>query len=119
MNHTPELTDEHPTLPSVTRPSGPRTRSLVEELFGPVEAPRGSGVRRLLLTRSVLTYAGTIATLVQVVVWLLIGLMTAHLDTPWWLWTTAPWAAAVAVLTLAVRWHGWWTAESSRQEAAR
>jgi hypothetical protein len=84
-----------------------RVSSLVEEIFGPVRAEAGTAQRRLLVARSVLAYVGLVGTLVQVVVWLMIAVITADLDSPWWLWTTVPAAAGVAALTLADRWRGW------------
>ena len=49
----------------------------------------------------------------------MIGLMTNHLDSPWWLWTTVPAVAAVAALTAVQRWHRWWTPARSEQEEGR
>ncbi|GAB3860671.1 hypothetical protein GCM10028801_23860 [Nocardioides maradonensis] len=86
-------------------------QSLGQELLGPVRAPRGSLRHRLLTARSVVTYAGLLLTLVQVVVWLLIGVFSGSLDTPWFLWTTVPAAALVAALTATAHWHRWWTAQ--------
>jgi len=84
-----------------------RIQGLVDDVFGPVRAEPGSARRRLLVVRSVLAYVGVVSTLVQIVVWLMIGVIRTHLDGPWWLWTTVPAAAGVAVLTLADRWHSW------------
>lgn len=81
--------------------------ALVDEVFGPVHAESGSARHRLLQARSVLAYVGLVGTLVQIVVWLMVGVITADLDAPWWLWTTVPAAIGVAVLTVADRWHGW------------
>jgi hypothetical protein len=81
--------------------------ALVEEVFGPVRAEAGTARHRLLVARSVLAYIGLISTLVQIVVWLMIAVITADLDGPWWLWTTVPAAGGVVALTLADRWHGW------------
>lgn len=91
----------------------------IASLFGPVSAPHGSPERRLLLARSVLVYLGTFLALVQVVVWLVIGLLTDGLDTPWWLWTTVPTIVGVVGLSLGVHWHTWWTAQTSQQEEVR
>jgi hypothetical protein len=95
MNPTPETAHES------------AVQSLFDELFGPVRAAPGTARYRHLLMRSVIAYVGLVATLVQVVVWLMIGVISADLDTPWWLWTTVPAAFGVAVITLADRWHGW------------
>ncbi|MGY2873489.1 hypothetical protein ACVW00_000679 [Marmoricola sp. URHA0025 HA25] len=91
-----------------------RIHAVGEQVFGPVLAPRGSLERRILLARSAFAYGGLITTLVQVVVWLTIAVLTGHLDSPWWLWTTVPAAAAVAGLTIADRWHTWWATASAR-----
>jgi NADH:ubiquinone oxidoreductase subunit 6 (subunit J) len=95
MNPTTETTQKSPI------------HALVDEVFGPVQAESGSARHRLLQVRSVLAYVGLVSTLVQIVVWLMVGVFTADLDGPWWLWTTVPAAAGVAFLTLADRWHGW------------
>lgn len=88
---------------------------LAAEIFGPVPAPRGTTQRRMLLARSALAYVGLITTLVQIVVWLMIGILSDGLDAPWWLWTTVPAALGVIALTLADRWQTWWdtTADSA------
>ena len=108
-------TAQHP----VPRRPGPGRRSLLEEVFGPVEAPAGTLARRLLQARSAIAYLGLVATLVQVVVWLMIALISTHLDSPWWLWTTIPAAVVVGGLSVVRRWHGWWHAEGSDQEEGR
>jgi hypothetical protein len=96
---------------------GSRLHALADEVFGPVRAPRGTLERKLLLVRSAFAYGGLLATLVQVVVWLMIGVITAHLDAPWWLWTAVPATAAVGLLTLARRWrHRWGLAETTKEE---
>jgi hypothetical protein len=89
-----------------------RIQAAVDEIFGPVHAPHGTPERRILLARSALAYACLIATLVQVVVWLTIAVLTGHLDSPWWLWTTIPTAAAVVGLSVADRWRTWWSTAS-------
>ncbi len=90
-----------------------RIHAVGEQVFGPVHAPRGTLERRILLARSAFAYAGLVTTLVQVVVWLTIGVLTGHLDSPWWLWTTVPAAGAVAGLTIADRWRTWWADASA------
>jgi hypothetical protein len=95
---------------------GSRLHDLADELFGPVRAPRGTFERKLLLVRSAFAYGGLIATLVQVVVWLTIGVITAHLDSPWWLWTAVPAAAVGGLLTLAQRWQRWWGLAEAKEE---
>lgn len=92
----------------------PRLQAFGEQIFGPVRAPRGTGRRRLLTARSVVAYVGLIATLVQVVVWLTIGVLSGHLDAPWWLWTTVPAAVAVVVLTGVDRWSARWASAATR-----
>jgi hypothetical protein len=89
-------------------PTGSRLQGLVEDLLGPVRAPRGTLQRRLLVARSVLAYGGIVLTLIQIVVWLMIGVISGRLDTPWWLWTTVPAAVGIVCLTVADRWRDWW-----------
>lgn len=91
-----------------------RIHDAAEQVFGPVQAPRGSLQRRLLIARSAIAYFGVVTTLVQIVVWLTIGVFRNHLDSPWWLWTTVPAAAAVVCLTVADRWRAWWSATAAR-----
>ena len=119
MNSITEHTNNYAEPGTTQRESGSRFRPLVEEVFGPVDATRGTLERRVLLARSGVAYFGLVTTLVQVVVWLVIGLMTNHLDSPWWLWTTVPAVAAVAALTAVQRWHRWWTPARSEQEEGR
>jgi hypothetical protein len=90
-----------------------RLQKAGEEILGPVNAPRGTAQRRILIARSALAYGGIITTLVQIVVWLTIGVFTGHLGSPWWLLTTVPVAAAVAGLTAVDRWHTWWATAST------
>jgi len=104
----------NPTQSSMTSATTTtRLQGLADQLLGPVGAPRGSLERRILLARSAFTYAGLITTLVQIVVWLAIGVLTGHVDSPWWLWTTVPAAAAVVALTVADRWRRWWATASA------
>jgi len=97
--------------------SNSRLHAVADDIFGPVRASHGTFERKLLLTRSAFAYGGLIATLVQIVVWLAIAVTTAHLDTPWWLWTALPAAAAVGLLTLARRWAA--TAETRTADTRR
>ena len=100
--------------------SGPsRLHHALDDVFGPVRAPRGSLERRLLLARSGVAYLGVVTTLVQVVVWLMIGVISGRLDSPWWLWSAVPAAAIVGLLTLAVRWQGWYADAARREEGLR
>jgi len=98
------------------RHSSSRLHDLADAVFGPVRASRGTLERKLLLARSAFAYGGLIATLIQIVVWLTIGVTTAHLDSPWWLWTAVPAAAAVGLLTLARRWQRWWGLGETTEE---
>ena len=82
-------------------------------------AATGTVERRVLLVRSAVAYVGLVTTMVQVVVWLMIALMTNHLDSPWWLWTTVPAVAAVAALTLVRRWHRWWLTFATTKDEGR
>ncbi len=91
-----------------------RIQAAAERIFGPAQAPRGTLERRILLARSALAYLCLITTLVQVVVWLTIAVLTDHLDSPWWLWTTVPTATAVLGLSAADRWRTWWDTASTR-----
>lgn len=86
---------------------------LGQDILGPVRAPRGTLQRRLLVARSAIAYFGTVATLVQIVVWLMIAAFSGALDSPWWLWTAVPALAAVGALSIAARWHSWFTEELS------
>lgn len=86
---------------------------LGEEILGPVRAPRGTLPHRVLTVRSIVAYAGLLLTLVQVVVWLMVGVLSRSLDTPWFLWTTVPAAVVVAALTLTDRWQRWWTSQDT------
>ena len=90
--------------------------ALLEDVFGPVRPARGSARHRLLLARSILAYLGLLATLVQIVVWVMIGVITTHLDTPWWLWTAVPAALGVGALTLVDRWHDWYAAAAGTDD---
>jgi hypothetical protein len=119
MNPTTQPTSSYGVPGSTPRPSAARSRPLLEEIFGPVEAAADPLERRLLVARSVIAYLGLVLTLVQIVVWLMIGLVSTHLDSPWWLWTTAPAVAAVVALTVMQRWHSWWTRAHSEPEAGR
>jgi hypothetical protein len=49
--------------------------------------PAGTG--RLRTARRVTGVLTVVGSLVQIVVWLLISVATRHLDSPWWLFTTA------------------------------
>jgi hypothetical protein len=91
-------------MTSTTAPTiGSRLHTIGTEILGPVRAPRGTPGHRILLARSAVAYFGLIATLVQLVIWLVIAVLTVHLDSPWWLWTAVPAAGAVGALTLAAR----------------
>jgi hypothetical protein len=85
-----------------------RINDVVGEIFGPVRAAPGTPRHRLLLARSVVAYLGLVSTLVQIVVWLMMAVVTADLASPWWLWTTVPAAAAVGGLTMVDLWRDWW-----------
>lgn len=89
-----------------------RIQALGAEILGPVRAPHGTR-RTIQLARLVCAYGTLLATLVQVVVWLVIAVFTGHLDTPWWLWTAVPGTVAVGALTLLERWRTWWTSASA------
>lgn len=90
-----------------------RIQALGTEVLGPVSAPHGSSRRTIQLARLLCAYGTLLATLVQVVVWLMIAVFSGNLDTPWWLWTAVPGAAAVGALTLLERWRTWWTSAST------
>jgi hypothetical protein len=119
MNITTEQTRPNPAPRSAPRHSDSAFRRGLEEVFGPVEALADPFEHRLAVARSAIGYAGLLATLVQVVVWLLIALVSGHLDAPWWLWTTGPAVAALAALSLVRRWHRWYVSEVARKEAGR
>ena len=90
-----------------------RLQKTAEDILGPVQAPRGTVRRRVLLVRSAAAYGGLISTLVQIVIWLTIAVFTGHLDSPWWLWTTVPAAVAVVGLTAVDKWRTWWVSTST------
>lgn len=73
------------------------------EVFAPVTAPRKSIHRNLLVARQATALLGVFGTVIQVVVWLMIGIIGGDLDVPWWLWTVAATALFVAGLTVAHR----------------
>ncbi len=80
----------------------PRLGAFVNDVIDPPPVEPGPR-RRLLFVRQVIAIGGTVATLIQIIVWLLLAVFSGHLDTPWWLWTAAPAALAVGVLTVAER----------------
>ena len=82
-----------------------RIQSTGRQIFGPVDASPGTARRRILLARSAVAYGGLVVTLVQIVVWLMIAVLTTSIDSPWWLFTAVPAALAVGVLTLLDRWR--------------
>jgi len=98
---------------------GHRLAGALGDIFGPVHAPHGTWKRKLLTLRSMVAYGGLLTTLVQVVVWLTIAVFTGHLDSPWWLWTTVPAAAAVVALTALDRWRTGWASVSTTHPTRR
>lgn len=73
------------------------------EIFAPVTAPRKSIHRTLLVARQATALLGVFGTVLQLVVWLMIGVIGGDLHGPWWLWTAAAAALFVAGFTLAHR----------------
>lgn len=71
--------------------------------------------------RSTVTSVAAFATTVQVIVWLLIGVATTHLDSPWWLWTPVGALGVNAALVLVhhtrTRWSAPSTATTNTQES--
>ncbi|MFI2652077.1 hypothetical protein [Micromonospora fulviviridis] len=85
-----------PTLQTI----GERTRSFVGDVLRPPSTPTGSP-RRILAARQITAVVGSLATLIQVVIWLLIGVIGGDLDSPWWLLTAVATTAVVGGLTVA------------------
>jgi hypothetical protein len=79
--------------------------AFINDVIKPPESTSGFG-RRVLLARQAAAVGGALATLVQVIVWLLLAVFGGHLDTPWWLWTPAAAATAVGLLTVVDLWNG-------------
>lgn len=79
-------------------------------------APAGTLADRLHLARQLTVGIAGLATLVQIIIWLIIGITTGHLDAPWWLWTLATGAVGCVALTGVMRVHR--TAIADRQFAA-
>lgn len=76
-------------------------RAGLSQLFWP-DHGTGDERRDRLRTARRAVGAGTVgATLVQVVVWLVIGVATRGVDTPWWLSTLVPGTVGVLALRLA------------------
>ena len=73
-----QLTTEGPSVSEMDR-----IGAVAKRVFWPVG---GSGALRSV--RRAIGVFNIIATLVQIVVWLLISVATRHLDSPWWLFTT-------------------------------
>jgi hypothetical protein len=103
---------------TAAHPNRPRIHTLGAEILGPVRAPQGTARRRILLARSAVAYGGLVMTLVQIVVWLMIGVLSGHLDTPWWLWTTVPAGVVVVGLTAVERWRAWWISAATTHSTA-
>ncbi len=84
---------------------GTRIGTFVDDVLNP-QTPAGGPPRRLLRVRQIAAVAGTLATLVQIVIWLMIAVISGHLDSPWWLTTAVPAAVLVGILTAADRMSG-------------
>ncbi|ADD39896.1 hypothetical protein [Stackebrandtia nassauensis] len=80
-----------------------RLTSFGREIFAPVTAPPKSPQRSLLVARQATALLGIFGTVVQVIVWLMIGVIGGDLDAPWWLWTVAASTLLVAGFTMAHR----------------
>lgn len=96
-----DITNETHTGQTNSFPS--RLTGFGRELFAPVTAPRNSAHRTLLVARQTTALLGVFATVVQVIVWLMIGVIGGDLDSPWWLWTVAASVLLVAGFTMAHR----------------
>ena len=84
---------------------GTRIGAFVDDVLNP-QGPPGAPPARLLRIRQVAAVAGALATLVQIVIWLMIAVLSGDLDAPWWLTTAVPVAALVGILTAADRMSG-------------
>jgi hypothetical protein len=93
-----------------------RVRAAQAEIWSPSGAPAGTVADRLHVARQLTLGIAGLATLVQVIIWLIIGINTGHLDAPWWLWSLATGIVGGVVLTGVAYLHR--TATADRQFAA-
>lgn len=63
--------------------------------------------------RFAVTALAAFATAVQIIVWLLIGIFSTHLDGPWWLWTAGSAFLINAALLLADHVRDQWSRAGS------
>ncbi|WP_163505225.1 hypothetical protein [Fodinicola acaciae] len=91
------------------------TRNRLNALLGLAQAQPGSTTR----IRFAVTMIAAFATVVQVIVWLIIGITNVHLDSPWWLLTAAGALAANAALYATDHVRTCWsqTSQSAHQTA--
>jgi hypothetical protein len=75
------------------------------EVLRPADAHHTRIRQRIHVVRRVVAVMGTLATVVSLVVWLMIAVLGAGLDRPWWLWAVPPTLLAVGALTVADRVH--------------
>lgn len=85
-------------------------------IWSPSTAPAGTVADRLHLVRQLTVGIAGLATLVQIIIWLIIGITTGHLDAPWWLWTLATGVVGCVALTGVMRVHR--SATANQQFAA-
>ncbi len=92
----------NPSLDTIGTRIGTRIGAFVDDVLNP-RRPPGGPPGRLLRVRQIAAVAGALATLVQIVIWLMIAVFSGHLDSPWWLTTAVPAAVLVGILTVADR----------------
>ncbi|HZE38458.1 MAG TPA: hypothetical protein VE172_06555 [Stackebrandtia sp.] len=81
----------------------PRLSAGIREVFTPTLG-EGAPLRNTILKlRQAVALLGVFATVVQIVVWLMIGVIGGDLDVPWWLWSALFTALAVGGFTVAHR----------------
>jgi hypothetical protein len=68
--------------------------------------------------RFAITALTAFATVVQIIVWLLIGIFCARLDSPWWFWTPASGLAINACLYYLSRVKNHWTTTTATPATA-
>ena len=100
-----EAMTTNPSFDTIGTRIGTRIGAFVDDVVNP-QRPRGGSPRRLLRVRQVAAVGGALATLVQIVIWLMIAVISGDLDSPWWLTTAVPVAILVGILTAADRVSG-------------
>src|ERR1044072_178488 len=92
MNNTEPNTNQ-------PEPKPPRVVDFIVDVFAPSRTAPNVIQKRLLRIRQAIATVGLLATLVQVVIWLMIAVLSRHLDFPWWTFTAVPAVIAIGTLT--------------------